>query len=106
MRARSLVLIALLLYGCSSVPPPRTYFAMQSNFWVNLHHFLRAIPRGMPAPGELSADERAAWDAAVAVYRERYTNRDVLEEGMVAIRNALAAVPNDATPSAIPGEPE
>lgn len=106
MRTRSIVLAAFLIAGCSSMPP-RTYFAMQSNMWVNLHHFLRVVARGMPAAGDLSADERKAWDGAVAVYRQRYMNRDLLfDDGMVAINNALRVVPNDAVPDAIPGEPD
>lgn len=60
----------------------------------------------MPAEGELSPAERSAWDAAVTAYRQRYMNRDVLEEGMIAIKNALRVVPNDGVVPPIAGEPE
>jgi hypothetical protein len=80
----------------SAVPPPapeRPPFAFQSNFWLNLHHFARAVGRGMPAPAELSAAERSTWDEGVAFYRDRYSERDLLfDVGMVKIKEALRGV--------------
>ena len=97
--------------ACASATPPhppeRPLFAFQSNFWVNLHHFARAVARGMPAPGELSAAERSAWDAGVAFYRDRYMNRDlVFDEGMIEINNALRVVTGTASLGAAPLDPE
>jgi dienelactone hydrolase len=70
--------------------PPKDLFTFHDNFWLNLHHFTRMVARGEPAPGDLTADERAAWDAGVAFYKARYVNRDLLfDDGMVEIKNAL-----------------
>jgi len=82
-------------------------FSLQSNFWVNLHHFLRAAGRGMPLHAKLTADEQRVWDEAVALYRARWSQRDLLrDDGMVAIKDALRRVPNDAAPPALRDEPE
>src|SRR6187549_1077497 len=94
---RILPLLFLVAGACASATPRRApeppLFTFQSNFWVNLHHFARAVARGMPAPGELSATERSTWDAGVAFYRERYVDRDlVFDNGMVEINNALRVV--------------
>jgi hypothetical protein len=65
-------------------------FSFHSNSWLNLHHFVRAVARGEPLTVELGAEEKPAWDAAVALYRERYVQRDLLfDQGMVAIKTAL-----------------
>ena len=65
-------------------------FSFHSNSWLNLHHFVRAVARGEPLTVELGAEEKPAWDAAVALYRERYAQRDLLfDEGMVAIKATL-----------------
>lgn len=106
----SLLLLALFAGGCASSvapPPQRQFFAMQSNLWINLHHFLRVVARGEPAPANLSADDRAIWDRAVATYAAKYANRDLLrDEGMVAIKETLRNVPSDATLPEIAGEPD
>jgi hypothetical protein len=65
-------------------------FSFHSNPWLNMHHFVRAVARGEPLPVAMAADEKPAWDAAVALYRERYARRDLLfDEGMAAIKDAL-----------------
>ena len=99
-----------MLCCASSAPRPETgtrrLFAVQSNFWINLHHFIRAVVRGMPAQAQLTAEERAVWDAGVATYKQ-YAARDLLmDEGMVAIKDALRRVPNDQTPPEFPNEPQ
>lgn len=99
---KALPVLLLAAVACASAAPQRAperpLFAFQSNFWVNLHHFARAVARGMPAPGELSAAERSTWDTGVAFYRERYVDRDLLfDDGMVAINNALRAVAGTAS---------
>jgi len=64
-----------------------------SSFWVNLHMTLYAeavrdlppapgVPRleaapQAPLPGDLSSTDRAAWDAAVAYYKEHLARRDL-----------------------------
>ncbi len=100
------IVAVALLAACATTRAPQL-FTLQSNFWVNLHHFVRVVARGMPAEGALTADERAVWDKAVETYRQRYVNRDLLfDDGMVAIKETLRQVPNNALPPEIAGEPE
>lgn len=102
-RMRAVAAVILIL----AAKPVSAPFVMQSNFWVNLHHFLRAAGRGMPVARELPPAERAAWDAAVARYAANYSKRDLLlDAGMVKINDTLRlAGPSDRLPQ-IPGEPE
>ena len=67
-------------------------FALYSAFWTNLHQTLWAESAGLmpPIEGALSSDERAAWAAAVAYYKEEIADLHPLFE-MVAIRKALLA---------------
>jgi hypothetical protein len=77
-----------------------------SDFWMNLHHTLygaawakrpdagtlRAyagpLPSALDAP--MTAEERAAWDKAVAYYDKHVADRDLLfGRGMVALKTAL-----------------
>jgi hypothetical protein len=115
MRRCGLVLFLLLVSVCCSSSATRTAapsaaqseFTFQSNLWVNLHHFLRAVARGEPAPAKLTSEERSVWDQAVAVYAAKYMNRDVLrDDGMVAIKEALRNVHGDGPLPDIPGEPD
>jgi len=115
MRRNGLALgLMLTSMGCASPatkapapPAAQSEFTFQSNLWVNLHHFLRAVARGEPAPGKLTPEERSAWDHAVAVYAEKYMNRDVLrDDGMVAIKDTIRRVGNEERLPEIPGEPD
>lgn len=83
--------LLLLLTGCAATRPSAPQlFEFHDNFWMNLHHFVRAVGRGMPAPGELAAGDRKTWDDGVAFYRAHYVERDLLfDDGMVAIKNEL-----------------
>ena len=114
-RAVIVACIALLAVSCASSPAPRRaenpsgqpLFAIQSNMWMNLHHFLRVVARGDPAPAKLNADEQAIWDEAIATYKAKYANRDLLrDEGMLAIKNTLRTIPSDQPLPEIPGEPD
>jgi hypothetical protein len=92
-------------------PPPQPrqqrLFEFHSHFWVNLHHFARAVARGMPARAELTAAEGGSWDAGVALYRERYADRDLLfDDGMVEIKEALRQVEGESSLGAAPLDPE
>jgi hypothetical protein len=91
---------ALVLVAALSNP-----FVLQSNFWMNLHHFLRAAGRGMPIERTMTAEDRKVWDEVVATYKSRWSARDVLfDDGMVKINDALSAA-RDTAPD-FPNEPE
>src|SRR3954468_15812928 len=86
----------------------RALFAMQSNFWVNLHHFLyvsararRGLDATRPAVtsvlgdtagvGTLSSSVRAAFDSALQYYDSAVATRDILfDSSLVAVNNRLA----------------
>ncbi|HEX6494844.1 MAG TPA: hypothetical protein VF018_05140 [Acidobacteriaceae bacterium] len=80
-----------------------TVFKFQSNFWVNLHLFLRAeewrrsgdIPPQMPV-ASLSPDERSAWEAALDAYARMAKANLIFDDGLVRLTNTLAEV-NDST---------
>jgi hypothetical protein len=110
MRRTIVCLILLGLAGPSSADQPVTTIAnleFHSAFWVNLHHTLfaavwerrpetgaRRLIGPLPAPlaGELSPDERAAWDAAVGYYDRELADRDLRSgRAMTPIKRALAA---------------
>lgn len=89
---RKLALLLVAFLGCSvaTTTPEPQFFSFHSNVWLNLHHFLRLVARGAPVTAALSEEERAAWDRAVALYRTRYAQRDLLhDEVMSGIRVAL-----------------
>jgi hypothetical protein len=81
--------------------------AFHSSFWLNLHHTLFAAalaqrpetgtrrlvgPLPSPLTGQLSQEERAAWDAAVRYYDRELADRDLRTgRGMTAIKLSLAA---------------
>ena len=87
-----------------------TLFDMQSNFWVNLHHFLYATARarrGLDAgratitqsladtsgAGTLSPAMRADWDAALAYYDRAVAERDILfDSSLVVVNDVLTNV--------------
>jgi hypothetical protein len=84
----------LVLAGCGAARPaasttvaaaspaaPRALFDFHIGFWVNLHQRLYAESGLRPVPDSLHApmaEDQAAWDAAVALYRERYSQRGLL----------------------------
>src|SRR5687767_1636333 len=107
---RLIPLLVLLAASCAHAPAPapaQRVFTFQSNVWVNLHHFLRAVARGEPVVAKLTAEERAVWDRAVATYAAKYMKRDVIHEaGMVAIKDTLRRVGNDERLPEIRGEPD
>jgi hypothetical protein len=91
-RVATALTLVLLLAACrTSAPlPERRLFEFNSNFWLNMHHFLRVVARGYPVKADMTPTERAAWEKAVEVYRNDYAKRDLLfDEGMLAIKTAL-----------------
>ncbi len=123
------LLSPLLLAACSapSPPPARTsgdqaaasgaapLFEFRTGFWVSLHHHLRGEARRLPFslkgklaknpdPATLPADERAAWEGALAIYEQKMAPRDLLFDGeMVKIKNALADLEDAPDLSALRG---
>jgi hypothetical protein len=92
-----------LLYSqaAPSTAAPRrgedSIFIFQSNFWVNLHHFLRGESRrrslGSPLELPLSAlqaEERRAWDSALNAYSGLANRSLTFDESLVRIDNTLA----------------
>jgi hypothetical protein len=98
-----------------------TLFDFRSNTWVNLHHVL--YRHGMKKLGNnrdkhpdgldtvdlalLAADERSAWDTAVAYYAANISNRDVvMDDELIGINQALSdcGAPSSLEGMAIPAE--
>ena len=107
--------------ACSAAPQPVTtptsgskLFAMQSNFWVNLHHFLYVTARARrgsdatrPAVtraladtagfGVLSPPMRANWDEALAYYDRTIAERDILfDSALVVVNVTLSRVKTES----------
>ena len=87
-------------------PSSKILFDFHSDFWVNLHDFLctaalASVPRNASQAtelnkgdeeesGQLSSEERAAWNAAVSYYRVSLIQRDLpFDQGMEEIKNRL-----------------
>lgn len=107
-------------------PSASRLFEMQSNFWVNLHHFLYArarASRGLDATrpsvtsalsdtagiGRLGADVRRAFDESLDYYARTLADRDILFDsafvfGNMRLSNARGdALPPDAGLDALHG---
>jgi len=105
----------------SAAPPALTsqtreqdLFAMQSNFWVNLHHFLYVTARarrGLDASrsavtkalgdtagvGALSGPIATGWDEALAFYDREIARRDILfDSSLVVVNVALSHVTGES----------
>jgi hypothetical protein len=99
IKVLAVVLAVLSMTGLSGRPlhSAETQFKFQDNFWVNLHHFVRAEARRrayaqplvLPATG-ISDAERAAWNAAVDAYVDLAKLSLIFDERLVRINNALA----------------
>lgn len=104
----SLFAVALFL-ACASAQlvADRPLFAFQSNFWLNLHHFLRAAGRGLPVQVAMSESDLATWERTVALYRASYSQRDLLrDEGMLAIKTALVNAEGKTSLEGVAIDPE
>jgi hypothetical protein len=83
--------------GATPAAPRTTHFRFQNNFWVNLHHFVRAEARRRTigadpvlALSSLSDSERVDWTAALDAYAELVNKSLVFDASLVATNNALA----------------
>ena len=68
---------------------PKPLFSFHSNAWLNLHHYARSNARGGPAPTGLTDEERAQWATGVEFYKPYVPRELALDDGMIAIKNAL-----------------
>jgi hypothetical protein len=76
-------------------------FVLQNNFWVNLHHFLRAESRrrGLKTTLELplsslNEGERTAWERGLDAYVEIARLSLIFDQSLVRINNVLAEAPD------------
>lgn len=97
------------------------YFALYSDPWINLHHFLyqwaradEGVGRGRQAVavperedmGSLSAADRASWSAALEFYRAHVARLDHFDNAMLVEKDRLVALEGDTSrrpPDEIPG---
>lgn len=104
LAATALLLLSMACAGLRGAPAPAMdpipgpLFRFESSFWVNLHHLLiRETERGgkssEPMLGlALTAEESAAWETALAHYRDHFASRSPLfDAGMRELRDALTA---------------
>jgi len=82
------VIIAVGSVVRAAQPKPQL-FSFHSNAWLNLHHYVRSNARGGPAPTGLTDEERAQWAAGVEFYKPYVPRELTLDDGMIAIKNAL-----------------
>ena len=84
--------------------PATERFVLQSRFWPSLHQTLMEASQrdGVANPGVDEA-ERAAWDEAVAAYRERIGDRSPVRDGeLIVLDEALSRLADDELPKDLP----
>lgn len=99
-----------------------TQLRLYSSFWPNLHHFLwasawakrvaanpRSLSQATPLPPgsdvQMTREEQATWDSAVAVYDREFANKNLLfDRGMTGIK--LGLVDRDDTLTGAPFDDE
>lgn len=94
-------------------------FEFHSNFWINLHQLLfhealvrigkpdRRLQSNVPLDvSQMSQQEKAEWDAAIAFYTVRFGSRqELFDAEMVRINDRLATQPDDGTTPDLAGLP-
>src|SRR5687767_4272760 len=98
---RPFLLFAILLAGAAEgaevVKAGRWH--LHSSFWMSLHQTLMydAETRQPRDLGSLTAEQHAAWNAAVAIYRENAVAGSItFAESMMALQNELTQVADEA----------
>jgi hypothetical protein len=112
MKLKCLLLLAVSFLCCALATEAQTadphtnqhacvdpVFRFQTNFWVNLHLFVRAESRrrSLNAPlqlpiASLSPDEQEAWRASLDAYDGMAKLSLIFDEGMVRLTNSLAGL--------------
>src|SRR5687768_14186410 len=100
--------VALLLFATTVHAAEVTRAArweMHSSFWMNLHQTLmRDASSEARDTSALSAEERAAWDAAISVYRQSAEGGSItFSQRMVALQDDLTQVADDAVNPRVEG---
>jgi hypothetical protein len=97
-------IIGFLLVGgivvVASTPPAQSVadtFHFHSNAWINLHHFVRAVARGLAAQAPLSDEERTTWNAGAAFFKGHLTRSLLFDQEMIEVNDALGAADGKAT---------
>lgn len=72
-------------------------FQFRSGFWINLHHFVfqqvRESENGaMELPAALTPAEIETWKAAFKYYRDKFSQRNLLERDMAKLKNILGDI--------------
>lgn len=100
-RFRYAVLTATLLFPALAFGDTdrQTSYLFQSGFWINLHHYLfqHAVEQStddQPDQTKLSAGQARDWARALKYYSENFDGKDLLQQDMTAIKNALGDVDN------------
>jgi hypothetical protein len=90
-------------HGDAAAGAAPALFDFKSAFWMNLHTYLHAharanAPIAEPLPEAAAANDREAWRAAIAGYRERYGKRSSLfDSELVRIGGQVAAAESNAS---------
>src|ERR1700681_3161095 len=109
---RTLLLLSIIPFASASIGSRAEYakalhsitatknapvFVFQDNFWVNLHHFLRAEARrrsgGIPlelSVAALKAGERTEWESALTTYTDVAKRGFIFDQTLTEIDNVLA----------------
>lgn len=96
--------------GAAVTPDNDRFFEFHSGFWINLHHFLYlqavlatpgarkdgalAVQRAIPVR-EMTADQRAAWDKALAYYRQFGSSDALRDRKLIKANYELSDAGND-----------
>jgi hypothetical protein len=98
----------VLLLACSIViaqePIAQTdaLFSFHSNPWLNLHHILWFKGEGAPLPSDMPDAERAAWAAGIASYAAYSKRNLIVDDELIAIKEALRTAENRADLMGLP----
>lgn len=100
--------VVLVSFAGGPVHPSEPAFRFQSNFWVNLHHFVRAEARrrsmgvalALPVEG-LAEAERPEWNAALDAYVDLAKASLIFDERLIRVNSALAG---QATSPTLPAD--